>query len=210
MHGYPLVGGNGAFVANHKHIISTVHFEEDVKNEILAIIKDYNLKYLIDSKWDYAYTGSDNHPIRRNVDPQQRARQVNLDSMDIIVKIVLLDLSDHKVILDEVSRLPIVIHKHGNEGILDISPLGIDKWSGLQQLGLQDRSFVAFGNDANDISMFRHAHTSVMIGNHLELRSYAAEQIPADEMVITSRLLAFCNQEVAAAASQASTKSTPR
>lgn len=210
MHAYPLVGGNGAFVANNKHIISTVHFEEDVKNEILAIIKNYGLKYLIDSEWDYAYTGSDNHPIRRNVDPQLRAKQVDLATMDIIVKIVLLDIPDHKVILDRLAKLPIVIHEHGNEGILDLSPQGIDKWSGLQQLGLQDRTYVAFGNDANDISMFQHAHTSVMIGNHPELGSYAAEQIPADETSIARRLLAFCRLEETAAASYDRAKSTFR
>lgn len=192
MHAYPMVGGNGAIVAKEKNIISTVHFEENVRERIVTMINDYNLKYLIDSDWDYSYTGSEDHPIRRNVDPQKRANHVSLESIRKMIKIVLFDVSDHSLVLEELSALPVVIHKHGNEGILDISPQGIDKWNGLMRLGLQDRSYIAFGNDANDISMFQHAHTSIMIGSYKELECYATEQIQADEELIAQRLLAFC------------------
>ncbi|MCJ8012471.1 HAD-IIB family hydrolase [Paenibacillus sp. KQZ6P-2] len=196
MHAYPMVGGNGAFVAKDKNIISTVHFEEDVKNQLLTIIEEHDLKYLIDSEWDYAYTGSEDHPIRRNVDPEKRANLIPLASMGTIIKIVLLEIqgAEHQLILDKLSALPVVVHQHGNEAILDISPREIDKWSGLKKLGLEDQSYVAFGNDANDLTMFQHAHTSVMIGSHKELGSFATEQSPADEALIAERLLAFCKQ----------------
>ncbi|WP_136605878.1 HAD-IIB family hydrolase [Paenibacillus dokdonensis] len=192
MQAYPMVGGNGAFVAKDNHIISTVHFEEDVKNHILSMIQLHNLKYLIDSEWDYAFTGNEDHPIRRNVDPEKRAKQIPLASMGIIMKMVLLEIPDPGLIMSQLSALPVVVHVHGNEGILDISPPGIDKWSGLMKLGVEDQSYVAFGNDANDITMFQHAHTSVMIGCHKELGSYASEQVSADEALIAQRLLSFC------------------
>ncbi|MDR9854163.1 HAD family hydrolase [Paenibacillus sp. VCA1] len=192
MHHYPLVGGNGAFAAKDNHIMSTVHFEADTQKHLLAIIEEHRLPYLIDGEWDYAYTGRDDHPIRRNVDPQRRARQVPLTSMDKIVKMAWLDVPDRKLLLGKLSALPVVVHEHGNEGILDISPPGIDKWSGLIKLGLEDKSYVAFGNDANDATMFQHAHTAVMVGSHPSLKPYAAEQLPPDETVIARRLHAFC------------------
>ncbi|MWV42343.1 HAD-IIB family hydrolase [Paenibacillus sp. HJL G12] len=191
MHTYPMIGGNGAFVAKDKNIISTVHFEEEVKNHILSIIESHSLNYLIDSEWDYAFTGCEDHPIRRNVDPEKRARRIPLAAMNIIVKIVLLEIPDYHLIMDKLSLLPVVVHEHGNEGILDISPMGVDKWSGLMKLGLEDQTYIAFGNDANDITMFQHAHASVMIGYHQDLEHFATELIPADECLISERLLAF-------------------
>lgn len=192
MHTYPMVGGNGAIVANNNHIMSTVHFEDDVRARIVSIIDQFKLNYLIDSQWDYCYTGSDDHPIRRNVDPQKRAKHVPLGSILKIIKIVLLEIPDAIPVLQKLSELPIVIHEHNHEAILDLSPKGINKWNGLQQLGVADRSYIAFGNDANDISMFQHAHTSIMIGYHHELAKYATETVQGDEAFIATRLLAFC------------------
>ncbi|MED5018041.1 HAD-IIB family hydrolase [Paenibacillus chibensis] len=192
MHAYPMVGGNGALVANDKHIISKVHFKEEVRNKILSIIQSHRLTYLIDGPWDYAYTGREDHPIRRNVDPEKRANLVPLASLRSTIKIVLLDMPDRKIILDELSMLPVVVHEHGDEGILDISPQGIDKWNGLVKLGIQERSYIAFGNDANDISMFQHALMSVMIGNHKDLACFATERVDADEHLIAKKLMAMC------------------
>jgi hydroxymethylpyrimidine pyrophosphatase-like HAD family hydrolase len=39
----------------------------------------------------------------------------------------------------------------------------------LQQSGVKEKEYIAFGNDANDISMFQHAMYSVMIGESLQL-----------------------------------------
>lgn len=37
--------------------------------------------------------------------------------------------------------------------------------------------------DANDITMFRHAGHSVMIGNHKQLKQFSTEQLPCDEKI---------------------------
>lgn len=74
-----------------------------------------------------------------------------------------------------------VVNVHGNEGVLDISPKGINKWSGLQRLGVIEGEYIAFGNDANDISMFQHAKHSVMIGDHSKLKPFAEEHLPTHD-----------------------------
>ncbi|EJS46248.1 cof-like hydrolase [Bacillus cereus BAG1X1-3] len=176
-HEYPMIGGNGSMIAIKGKIISTISFDEETLANIVQLIKNYNASYLIDGDWDYAYTGSATHPILNNLDPEGRAKNVKLDKLQSIVKILLLTLDNMEVVEEQLSNMNIVVHSHGNEGILDISPNGIDKWSGLQQLGVEEEEYIAFGNDANDITMFQHALYSVMIGESLELAPFSSEQL---------------------------------
>ncbi|WP_028595033.1 HAD-IIB family hydrolase [Paenibacillus assamensis] len=188
MHHYSLVGGNGAFVARGGEILSTVHFDKAIADSLLQLIKEFEAAYLIDSKWDYAYTGAQDHPIRRNVDPEQRAHHRHVTELAEIVKIVILHSLDQQRLLGELQQLPIVINMHGTEDIIDISPVGVDKWAGLQALGLRSHEFIAFGNDANDMSMFKHAQRSVCVGNHPELASMATEQVINDEERVVDKI----------------------
>ncbi|PFK04378.1 HAD family hydrolase [Bacillus cereus] len=176
-HEYPMIGGNGSMIAIKGEIISTISFDEETLANIVQLIKNYNASYLIDGDWDYAYTGSATHPILNNLDPEGRAKNVKLDKLQSIVKILLLTSDNMEVVEEQLSNMNIVVHSHGNEGILDISPNGIDKWSGLQQLGVEEEEYIAFGNDANDITMFQHALYSVMIGESLELAPFSSEQL---------------------------------
>ena len=75
---------------------------------------------------------------------------------------------------EKLSKLNVYVNKHSNENVLDISPSGINKWSALGLLG-QENTYIAFGNDANDISMFENALHTVMIGHHEHLASFARE-----------------------------------
>lgn len=191
LHPSPMVGGNGAFVANQGRILSTIHFDEQTKGRITGLIEKYKAGYLIDSEWDYAYSGDEYHPIRRNLDPEQRAENRRLEQLDELVKAVILHCEEPEQMLDELRQLPVVIHMHGSEDIIDISPTGVSKWAGLQALGLQPQQFIAFGNDANDISMFEQAQHSVCVGDHEGLLRVASEQVPADEGQVIKRIEKF-------------------
>ena len=46
------------------------------------------------------------------------------------------------------------------------------------------RDYVAFGNDQNDISLFKNAIYGVQVGDFPYLRDFADEIIPADSSVI--------------------------
>jgi len=41
----------------------------------------------------------------------------------------------------DLAKLDVVVNVHGNEGVLDISPKGINKWSGLQLLLILVKKF---------------------------------------------------------------------
>ncbi|RKN84470.1 HAD-IIB family hydrolase [Paenibacillus ginsengarvi] len=184
---HALVGGNGAFVAAGGRIISTIHFDPGVAEAIMALLHKYGVPYMADGEWDYAYTGHPDHPLRRKVDPKGRATCVPIGKLAAeLVKVAVLDDSDR--LAGELEKLPVVIHKHGSEGIIDISPEGVDKWAGLQKLGVTPNSYIAFGNDANDIAMFRHARHSVCVGNYNELAQMAAEQVHGDEASVIQKI----------------------
>lgn len=180
-HHYTMIGGNGSMVAIRGKIVSIISFDEETLANIVQLLRTYNCSYLIDGDWDYAYTGPSTHPILNNLDPEGRAKNVKLDKLHTIVKILVLTSDNMEAVEERLRNLNVVIHSHGNEGIIDISPNGIDKWSGLQQLGMKEKEYIAFGNDANDITMFQHALYSVMIGESLQLAPFSTEQLVLNE-----------------------------
>lgn len=192
-HRHPMVGGNGSMAAQDGSVIAAESFDEATLTSIYHLLSEYEVSYLIDGVWDYAYTGPADHPIRNNLDPHRLANQVALGALWPVVKILLLTSQRMTELVERLKPLDVVVHVHGQEGVLDISPRGIDKWSGLKRLGVNKGEYIAFGNDANDISMFRYALHSVMIGHHELLAPYAAEMLPANadsglELSITKKL----------------------
>lgn len=176
-HHHPMIGGNGSLFAKDKKVVRSNAFSTNELNEIKRLIEQYHATYLIDGEWDYAYTGSDTHPIRQNLDPARIAKMVNIDSLNPIVKVLLLSSDNMEELAEELLKLNVFLNKHRNENVLDISPRGINKWSSLMSLGLKESTFVAFGNDINDLQMFEKALHTVMIGNHEQLFPLAKEVI---------------------------------
>ncbi|ALC85332.1 HAD family hydrolase [Bacillus sp. FJAT-22090] len=176
-HHYTMIGGNGSLISKGGKVIKSNSFSTDEINEIKSLIKQYNATYLIDGEWDYAYTGSDTHPILQNLDPAKLAKMVSLESLDSVVKVLFLTSNNMDELAEKLSKLNVYVNKHSNENVLDISPSGINKWSALKTLGIKENTYIAFGNDANDISMFEKAFHTVMIGYHEQLAPFAKETI---------------------------------
>jgi len=193
MHHYPMIGGNGAFVVPSKLQISTTYFDPETTDALLQLLVTYDADYLIDSNWDYAYYARKDYAIRNNLDPQQRAVNKPLNNLEGLVKVVVLQSDNNEAMMEELTKLPVVISKHGNEDIIDISPQCIDKWAGIQALGIQPHDYIAFGNDANDLSMFAYAKYSVCVGNHPQLAELANEVIPSDEEHVIRKIRDVAN-----------------
>jgi len=189
MHHYPMVGGNGAFVVAGDLNISTVQFESSIAEKLIQLIQKYEADYLIDSAWDYAYVGSQEHPIRRNIDPEQRAKNIRLEELNEIVKVVILRSLNKVQMLEELQKLPIITYLHGSESIIDISPKGVDKWTGLQEIGVNSGEFIAFGNDSNDVPMFKHAIRAICVGEHPDLVLLTTELVLSEEEHVIDKIL---------------------
>ncbi|PEE44924.1 HAD family hydrolase [Bacillus pseudomycoides] len=195
MHHYSMIGGNGTFVAKEGKVIEVTPFDAPTMNAICSLIKKYDLAYLIDSHWDYAYTGSENHPLYGNIDPNQLATNVSIDCIDEMVKVVLFPNGNEERLVQVLKALPVQIYEHHQEDIIDISPLGIDKWKGLQKLGVEEGTFIAFGNDANDVPMFVHAKEGICIGEHEMLRSAASMSLHSNEQCIIQKIIELSDLE---------------
>lgn len=176
-HSYKLIGGNGSLISKNGNVKEAKAFSRQQIKNILSIIEHHKATYLIDGNWDYAYTGPQGHPILNMVDPSRFAKCVPVTDLNTIVKILILTAENMNMVEREMRDLDIVIHRHGDESVLDISPENVHKWSALKCLGVEENAFVAFGNDANDVTMFQNAAHSVMIGYHNELTPYATESV---------------------------------
>ena len=135
-HHFTMIGGNGSLISKKGKIIYSVAFSSDELNEIVHLINDFEATYLIDSDWDYAYTGPDKHPILQNLDPSKLANMVALDSLNSIVKILILTSKNNELLAKKLNELDVYVNKHDKEDVLDISPKGIHKWSALKSLGI--------------------------------------------------------------------------
>lgn len=180
-HRHLLIGGNGSILSHRGQVIHAETFADDVLSVLLGLIRAHHAAYLIDGDWDYAYTGDAAHPIMRNLDPMKLANNVPLEQLQAVIKILVLRAERLDEMKDKIKQLDVVMHEHKSENIVDINPSNIHKWSALNKAGVPERQFVAFGNDANDVSMFRHACHAVMIGHHPDLAAWATESIPASE-----------------------------
>lgn len=176
-HKYALIGGNGSLICKEGVTTHIECFAEEQTRRLLLLIEEHEATYLIDSEWDYAYTGPVNHSILSKVDTSQLAKRVAVESLNSIVKILILSANNMEELAGKLVDLGVVIHRHRDEDVIDVSPQGIHKWNALQQLGVEEKQYIAFGNDANDIPMFKEAMHSVMIGYHKDLAIHATETI---------------------------------
>ncbi|WP_047980222.1 HAD-IIB family hydrolase [Ornithinibacillus contaminans] len=177
-----LVGGNGTFTYEHGKIRST-HFEQNLLDKLNSLIHHHQLKYLADGDWDYAYTGDSAHPIYQNID-KTNSTNIPLGELRPVCKLVLFQPNEE--VLELLKTFPVTVTHYKTEHAIDISPLGINKVSGLDKLNIQQ--FIAFGNDSNDQCLFEHAIHSVCVGNN-DVKRYAKENIERAEVAGKIRAL---------------------
>ncbi|API91196.1 Cof-type HAD-IIB family hydrolase [Virgibacillus pantothenticus] len=176
-HSYTLIGGNGSLIYKNGKLLYARTFTKDQLQTVLQLIEEQEATFLIDGDWNYAYTGPIDHPIVNNIDQGKLAQQVSVEQLSSVVKVLIVTMNDYVTFVDQLQQLDITVHEHCNERLIDLSPNHIHKWNALQTLGITENSYIAFGNDANDISMFQYAAYAVMIDYHDRLAPFADEQI---------------------------------
>lgn len=157
------IGGNGAFLRQQQGIRVTA-FSEEIKEQLQQIITQHQLTYLVDSDWDYCYTGSEQHVLFQRIDPLNSAQNKVLTELTQWTKLIL--FTNDAQVFAQVQQLGVACYVHDGEQLIDISPANISKWHAAKQLGMTSDSVIAFGNDQNDLSLFQHAHQSVCVGSH--------------------------------------------
>ena len=173
-----LVGGNGCYISNNGQV-SAKSFTADLLENLHTIIKNHQLTYLADGEWDYSFTGNEEHPIYQNIN-QDSAVNIEISKLPKVCKLVL--FHPYPKVIEKLHSLPVSVTHYKNENAIDISPLGINKVTGLNQLSIYD--FVAFGNDSNDQCLFESARFSVCVGQN-DVRTYASLTIEKEDVAQT-------------------------
>ena len=165
LHAVDLIGGNGAFHRPPGGEIQVRGFTAQTRRAIDDLIAEHDLGALLDGPWDYSWTGPNDHMLRSRIDPAGLARAVAASDLPDYAKALLFTTADD--VIARLRALDVRFSVHPVEGAIDVAPAGVTKATAVAALGV--RSYVAFGNDSNDVDLLRAASVSVRVGTHAGL-----------------------------------------
>ena len=175
-----VVGLNGGEVFQDEHLVSQYTIPAHALRTIVSYCDTFN----------YAIQNPEQIPFLSNVDPLNKARILPVQELNKPIKAVI-PLAEHEDIredlifnLNKLECLDLIYHDI--ERCLYINPKGVTKASTV--LNHFGRDFVAFGNDQNDIYLFKNAIYGLQVGNYTYLKDFADEVIPAINTVIAKKI----------------------
>lgn len=180
----PLVGGNGSIVSVGKQIVHKESISEDNYKKILEIWGQHKCSILVDDEWDYGHVADGREELFERIDGYDLAENLPLTAIKTPIKVLLMSIKDGQAIRQALDDLDLSISGYEKLTQMDITSPGINKFSGLKWLGIQDGDYVCFGNDSNDIPLFKHSSYGVQVGNHTQLAEISDEQIPVDHQIV--------------------------
>lgn len=174
---HAMIGGNGGQIFKNGKMLSCLTFREDQRRFLMDVIKKYEATCLIDGVWDYTYTGPIHHHVLNYVNKDSAYRRIPAEEHPHIVKVIIVTADRIHRMLEELRESDVSIHQYRDDSIIDISPENVDKFAALRWFGVREGEYIAFGNDTNDISLFRSAKYSILVGHHEELMKVADESV---------------------------------
>ncbi len=183
--GHLLIGGNGSIVKTIDDEIKLANpIDSKSFDSIKHVINNYQLNYIVDDSWNYSAKINTTNKIYKQLDPDNLAKNVNLETIYEPIKIILVNIpqsifNDLLEKLQSASNLAIVAHS--GENSIDITAAEINKFNTLQQY--YQNEYYAFGNDSNDFELLSHAKISVWVGGNNE----RLKQLDLTPSIIVSR-----------------------
>ena len=185
-----VVGLNGGLVYDNGQLIFKQHLTRQAYQSALTWCHYYRLPYFVDDDFDYAYFKGEKMPFISSVDPLHLANRLEIDQLKIPIKMVIY-LGDHEELAQPLCRelealKQIDVDYHNHEKCLYLNPYATNKATTVMRHVGSD--FIAFGNDKNDIALFKDSLYSVQVGNFPSLKRYADEQVTADSASVCRRI----------------------
>lgn len=150
---------------------------------LIEYCHQYDLPFFVDNTFHYAYHHGYKMPFIDFVDTLQLAQCVPVEELTHPIKMVI-SIKEHlhhkAYLLEKLSHFSeLEIMYHEREHCVYVNPKGVTKASTIVAMFGED--YVCFGNDRNDIEMFRHARYAVQIGDYAPLEPYASVQLCIDD-----------------------------
>ncbi|MGT2906258.1 HAD hydrolase family protein [Streptococcus dentiloxodontae] len=188
-----VIGLNGGLIYEESKLVFHSHLETQAYQSALDWCHYYRLPYFVDDDFNYAYFKGEKIPFIASVDPLKLAKHLAIAELENPIKMVIF-MGDHEEVvepfcqeLQKIGSIDVDYHEH--EKCLYLNPYATNKATTIvDRIG---RNFVAFGNDKNDIAMFKAASYAVQVGQFASLGPYADERVSADSSAIVPKIEAL-------------------
>ena len=178
-----VIGLNGGVAYQNGQLMFERQLHQSSYQAILDTCLTYNLPFFVDNTFDYSGQILEKIPFIASVDPLKRARRLELTELQHPIKLVIY-MGNHEQLLDDLqarfTNLPnLSLDYHEHEKCFYINPAETNKASTVKELCGSD--YVAFGNDQNDIQLFKNSLYAVQVGDFSGLSDYADERVAFQE-----------------------------
>ncbi|WP_305954504.1 HAD family hydrolase [Staphylococcus sp. MB377] len=168
-HKFALIGGNGSIISINGRINTLATNQFETFNVIKHVINQYNLNYIVDDEWNYAARVDATNTIYQRLDPQLLAQKLTINEITSPIKTILLNIDEKgfdEVVTYIATNAPsLSLINHSNELNIDITAKYINKFTAIEHILGKYPTYVAFGNDHNDIEMLQHAKVGYFVNN---------------------------------------------
>ncbi|MBM7698924.1 HAD hydrolase family protein [Kurthia huakuii] len=177
-HNEAMIGLEGAVICKEGALEQLSTFNQADFTTIQQLIEKYDATFLMESEWDYCYTGGPYNTLAAEIDSAKLAQNVSLKKIDPISHITILAADGLENLQAELSESGFNVQLQQQERRLAITPKRINKWHALQRLGVYEKDYVAIGSDLTDLAVLEHAEYASMINT-----DYTKSRLPNDDKV---------------------------
>lgn len=174
-----MIGCNGAMAMAQGGLVFAETLPAASAAAILAELEERDCAFLVDGASTFARGGPRRHAridAVAAVPPFEERTPADM-AIGEVVKILVVPFEGGAALQDRLAAVPgVAVHAH-RDGSVDVTALGIDKYSALRKAGLPQRPFVAFGDDANDRCLLERAEISVRVGDNPRLALAATHTV---------------------------------
>lgn len=185
-----VIGLNGGIAYDGGQLIYQAVLPEEGLRLALDFCQLHDLAWFLDDAFNYACHKPEQVAFYPFVDPLDMAEQKDLSDLDEPTKLVIF-FGDRSYLagplqaaLEDLGQFSIFYHEE--EKALYVNPAGITKGATVERFCGQ--SFIAFGNDKNDMDFFDRATHAVQVGDYQPLRTYADQQVPAQAEAVAKAI----------------------
>lgn len=174
-----VVGLNGGLVYKDGNLIFERNLEDTAYQILIDWCQTYNLPVIVDSAFDYSGHSIEKLPFISRVDPMEKAQFLSLSDLKKPIKAVIY-MGNHEDLVEETmaqfaNEASVEVSYDDLEKCIHLNPAETHKSTTLfEQVGYD---VVVFGNDCNDIEVFKESLYAVQVGDLPILTEYADEQI---------------------------------
>lgn len=182
-----IIGLNGAMVFYEEKLVEFRELELPIYRRLVNFAREKSLPFFIDDVYDYGVQFREEVIFFPFVDVLGVASEKELHDITHPLKAVIFvkDTSLIRELMEMAEAEKSDLMYHEGEGILYVNPKNTSKATMAERLF---KEFICFGNDKNDIELFKKARFSVMVGDYEPLKEFSDERVGATPKEVARKI----------------------